>query len=505
MNNKIILNSMLESNRSANLLSLKEIIIAAFRRKHIFVEVLELAENDGILSISLKVFALSKFRSILVKTMKNVDSFSIKQGGVSQKILKNHVHKKRASANQIKRRYGSFLNYFLSRKRNKYKSFLNSLRSFTRFFPAHYIDNSKNFKIEQFLKDVLYSATLRIGFTPKTILLNIVSMNTLFDYFTQNQALQKKQYAVRKFTKINKKYASRLFIRKSKELGKDIEIASWLLASKQMSPSIFLEILVLLFLPMYKKRHNLFLRYIKDLFKEIVSNPNSLVAGFHFTISGKLSGKSMASVRSFTVGSVQNKPITNSILKTGTNKIGTYGLKLTVNYYPLPILNSQYFQSRNGQVNTILRSYLLAHGNSVNSSNSLLQKKSLLPTLHRLKFLNNNNKVLVVASVGIKNLLKDKQKSLYSKRLLLSLYQQNLQLFSSSKITNNKKFGQKRRLFLFKRFERRCRKVFLKNLIKNYFDSKSARVRYQYCKILKKNKVNYQKLIFKKLKVKYNI
>ena len=410
------------SANPVNLLELRNVIIDAFRRKSIFVHIDSMSQENDTIHIALKVFAFTKFRTILDKSVKFQEVISRRLAGNAKKPLK--VKTSKIAIIKNKKRFLSKYLSLISSKQGRYKNFQNSYVKFPGLISAKYIDASKNFRVKTFLLDVLNSHKIFKSTQSKCIALDILNNNLILDFVKTDK---NKVNALKAFAKLNKKYSSRLFIRKSKDLGKDVEIAGWLLAHKHMSPSVFLEILILIFLPIYKRKHGLFLKYLKDLFETIISVEHSLIAGFKFTISGKLSGKSMASTRSLAVGSVASKPINNAIKKGGTNKIGTYGFQLTVNYYKLPVLPYRYLASKNTKSKKIHHHYLNStmsyDPGLVFTSNKLSVVSQILNSANRGAATNQTRCVLIkkslnkTISVFKKNFLKAYLSSIsYSKR-----------------------------------------------------------------------------------------
>jgi len=133
----------------------------------------------------------------------------------------------------------------------------------------------------------------------------------------------------------SKRYVGALFSRRS-QLFYDIVKISSLFAKGQVSSKILLKLLVQTFRILPKKKHNIFIRFLQNLFailiKELtVKKIKTNLKGVKFLISGKMSGKTRSSSKLILLGSVPTQTICKNISFSfcQANTIyGVFGFKL---------------------------------------------------------------------------------------------------------------------------------------------------------------------------------
>lgn len=102
-----------------------------------------------------------------------------------------------------------------------------------------------------------------------------------------------------------------------------------------IQPKVLLYVLGLIFKTLHKRKHARFIRFTKEIFKNIIERKSNLVKGIKFIISGRLKGKPRSSISKFQIGRLNlnetNAKILNSQLHIYT-LYGAFGMKLWINY-----------------------------------------------------------------------------------------------------------------------------------------------------------------------------
>jgi hypothetical protein len=136
-----------------------------------------------------------------------------------------------------------------------------------------------------------------------------------------------------------KRYLKLLFLRQN-NLFFDFIKVSVLFIHKKISVANFLILLSLIFKSLHKKKHNLYLYFLKDLFSEFLNSKSvsfrqDKIKGIKFLLCGKNSGKLRSSKIKLVLGLIPTKTIDNHIEYSKCNVYtiyGSFGLKLWIHY-----------------------------------------------------------------------------------------------------------------------------------------------------------------------------
>jgi hypothetical protein len=133
----------------------------------------------------------------------------------------------------------------------------------------------------------------------------------------------------------NKKFINSLFSRRQ-QLFYDILKISTLFYKNLISSEILLKLLVLTFKILPKKKHKIFINFIKNLFNILVSDLfkkdiKKSIIGIKFLVNGKIGGKTRSSSNLIIVGNIPTQTISKNVnfCFCHANTIyGTFGFKL---------------------------------------------------------------------------------------------------------------------------------------------------------------------------------
>jgi hypothetical protein len=144
----------------------------------------------------------------------------------------------------------------------------------------------------------------------------------------------KKQIIILLYNKL-KTYLPKLFDRRLFLFCDFIKILS-LFAQKRnnVSLSLLVYMLSLIFKTLRKQKHALFVSFLKDIFDFLIKE-NHLIKGTKFIISGRIKGKPRASISKITLGKIslnENKAFIEYSHNHIYTRYGCFGLKLWINY-----------------------------------------------------------------------------------------------------------------------------------------------------------------------------
>lgn len=141
-------------------------------------------------------------------------------------------------------------------------------------------------------------------------------------------------FLIKYFYSVVKKFAGILFARRFNLYVDFIKITALFIQGK-INPSMFLNYLGQVFARLPKKKHSRFFFFLKLLFQEILNAKNSEIQGIKLVSSGKLQGKTRASVLKITVGNVPIQTVDKNIIKSKIHVYtlyGAFGFTLWTNY-----------------------------------------------------------------------------------------------------------------------------------------------------------------------------
>jgi hypothetical protein len=137
--------------------------------------------------------------------------------------------------------------------------------------------------------------------------------------------------------RVNKKicyYQARLFV-KREYFFYDFQYACALLVKKKINVWAFLSFLSIIFKVLEKKKHGMFIYFIKNVFSALLLVRYTSIVGMKFRIAGRLKGKQRGSNVKVSVGRMSLTEETTKIENAQCHvhtRYGCYGIKLWVNF-----------------------------------------------------------------------------------------------------------------------------------------------------------------------------
>lgn len=183
----------------------------------------------------------------------------------------------------------------------------------------------KDYKSKNLLKLKKIKNLIKVNklFNEDNITLRIINLNLFI----------KEKDVIHLFEKI-KNYSNKLFQKRTNLFCDLIKIMT-LSSSKKISVWGVIYLLSLVFKPLQKKKHGLFVSFVNEIFTYLISQKSSSIIGVKLIIAGRLRGKPRANVAKFSIGKM---PLTRekSNIKAAQTHIytiyGCFGLKLWINY-----------------------------------------------------------------------------------------------------------------------------------------------------------------------------
>nr|NP_066423.1 ribosomal protein S3 [Ochromonas danica]AAG18389.1 ribosomal protein S3 [Ochromonas danica] len=131
-----------------------------------------------------------------------------------------------------------------------------------------------------------------------------------------------------------KYYLNKIF-QKRLTLFIDLVKVFYLVAKKKATIHLLIYILGLIFKPLHKKKHAIYLAFLKKLFSYLIFRKHSQIKGVKLIIAGRLKGKTRAKTSKFILGKIPLSSEKEKIKASQTHiytVYGCFGLKLWVNY-----------------------------------------------------------------------------------------------------------------------------------------------------------------------------
>jgi hypothetical protein len=173
-------------------------------------------------------------------------------------------------------------------------------------------------------------------FTNKSIKKSKISFkllkNQYFKIRVLNRFLKKKQLV--NWYRLHKKWKISLFPR-SESLFFDFIKTLNLVETKKIEVHNLLYLLGLVFKTLHKRKHSRFMYFIAEIFTESVVKAMNSIEGVKFLISGRLKGKSRASIIKFQKGRLNLNEIKSNVSYSQLHVYtlyGAFGMKLWMNY-----------------------------------------------------------------------------------------------------------------------------------------------------------------------------
>ena len=131
-----------------------------------------------------------------------------------------------------------------------------------------------------------------------------------------------------------KKWKSLLFPRSESLFFDFLKILN-LVENNKIEIHNLLYLLGLIFKTLHKRKHSRFMYFVAEIFTELVKKTNNSIKGVKFMVSGRLKGKSRASVIKFQKGRLNLNEITSNVSFSQLHVYtlyGAFGMKLWINY-----------------------------------------------------------------------------------------------------------------------------------------------------------------------------
>jgi hypothetical protein len=156
----------------------------------------------------------------------------------------------------------------------------------------------------------------------KNISIKIINLNLLLD----------EKEVLKLFIKF-KNYSNKLFNKRINLLCDLLKILS-LIEMKKINIWSLVYLLSLVFKPLQKKKHGMFISFLNEVFYYLINN-NKSIQGIKMIISGRLKGKPRGSTSKSTIGKLSLTEQKTTIRNAQTHIYtiyGCFGLKLWINY-----------------------------------------------------------------------------------------------------------------------------------------------------------------------------
>lgn len=131
-----------------------------------------------------------------------------------------------------------------------------------------------------------------------------------------------------------KTYANRLFQKRTSLFCDFLKLIT-LISNRKASVWSLAYIMALVFKPLQKKKHGMFVAFMNEIFTYLISQKDSQIKGVKMIISGRLKGKPRASLAKFSLGKISLTQQDANIESSQTHIYtiyGCFGLKLWINY-----------------------------------------------------------------------------------------------------------------------------------------------------------------------------
>lgn len=196
-------------------------------------------------------------------------------------------------------------------------------------------NKNKNKKNEKSSRDINFkknSTKLKKGNKLIEKVKKVLGANVSMKLINLNSLIKKRQ--VFSVYKKLRRLTAKLFVKREYLFFDFIHICT-LLSEKKISVWAFLAILGTIFKPLQKRGHGMFLYFVKNVFRSMMSLQTTSIVGMKLRIAGRLKGKPRGNTSKASIGRISLTEEASCIENAQTHvhtKFGCFGIKLWIHY-----------------------------------------------------------------------------------------------------------------------------------------------------------------------------